>query len=176
MSHPLKNTIKNYKVLLIFYVSSLIFVALFTWIISTSNITRYSLTDTNVKMPSIGEVFRIGDFNITIHDVRYDKNGNEFFKLSPKHHFVITDITLTNTSGKPAEFIPLLHLHARDSMNRVYSVEPIPTEFGQWSGSLLPHDTVRQEIGFEVPNTETKLRLYFETGTPNRDVAVVNLP
>lgn len=170
------NKIKSDGITFGFYILSLVVVAGAVFILSALFLPGKVYRPKASALPAIGEPFRIGFLEITVHDIRYDEVGDQNFWLPPDTHFVIADITFANISTHSAEFVPLLHIHARDSLGRVYPVEPIPTKYGQWSGSLLGGDAVRQEIGFIIPKIATKIRLYFETGTPGRETGILILP
>jgi len=62
-----------------------------------------------------------------------------------------------------------------DSAGNVYVVAAIPSQGAQFSGSILPGDTIREELGFEVAQHVSDLTLYFEPGTVDRSMFAVDL-
>lgn len=113
--------------------------------------------------------------SMRVEKVRQDPIGAG--PLTPRngYTFIIPTITFTNNSTSSFELIPLLALHIKDSKGNVYNVTAIPSETNELSGPILPHDNVREEVGFEVAEGASNLVLYFETGTPERTILTERL-
>jgi hypothetical protein len=73
------------------------------------------------------------------------------------------------------EMIPLLYFYIKDGAGNVYHPTAAPIMTDQLTGPLLPGETVREEIGFEVPQNIDHPVLYFERGTPGHPVIAVDL-
>ena len=73
------------------------------------------------------------------------------------------------------DFIPLLSLYVKDSSGNVYPETAVASEGSMLSGPLLPHDILREEVGFEVPRGASGLVLYFEAGGTDRNIIAINL-
>ena len=124
---------------------------------------------------SVGDEIQTGLSTLIIHGSKIDTNKNDLIKPKEGFHFVLVDFTLINTSEKSIELVPLIHFHLRDSEGRVYQVAAVASETDMWSGVLLAHDKIRENIGFEVRTDAVGLTLYFETGTPKREIARIKL-
>lgn len=57
----------------------------------------------------------------------------------------------------------------------MYTIAAIPSRGAQFSGSILPGDTIREEIGFEVARDALDLTLYFEPGIADQTMIAVDL-
>ena len=123
----------------------------------------------------IGQEMRTKDASLTVHGTRRDSVGAGPLMPREGYEFVIADITLRNNSDTDFELIPFLHFHVRDSQARVFLVTALPDGTNQWSGKLLAHDSIREEVGFEVAKGSSGLRLYYEPGITGRDIIVVSL-
>ena len=123
----------------------------------------------------VGEKISTGALSFTVEKFRHDPQGAG--PLSPKvgYEFLIPTIVLSNTSESPFDFSPLLSLYVKDSFGNVYPESAIPSEGGQLSGPLLPHDILREEVGFEVPLGASGLVLYFESGRSGKGTVTVSL-
>jgi len=143
-------------------------------------ITWYATTLSSRQQPAplsstLGETVALPGIDLVVESVRRDAHGTGPLVPRPGYEFVITTVTITNTSERPFELIPLLSFHVKDAAGNVYSVAAVPSESNQLSGPLLPHDKIREEIGFEVLKDAPDLRMVFEPGTPAHDVALINL-
>ena len=122
----------------------------------------------------IGEHVRAHDISFVVNSVRRDEAGIPPLTPRAGNEFAIVDFTLTNETDNPVELVPQLHFYLKSDDGQVYQVTPVPGT-NQWSGVLLAHDKIKEEVGFEVPQHIGHLRLYVETGTPVREVIVIDL-
>lgn len=126
------------------------------------------------KVYSIGQEARTQDMMIVVNGVRRDALGVQSLALRDGNEYIIIDFTLANISSQPLELVPLLHFYLKDSSGRVHQVTPVEGT-DTWSGVLLAQDKIREEIGFEILKGAEWLRLYVESGTPSRDIIVIDL-
>lgn len=123
----------------------------------------------------IGETIVASGMTFVVESVRRDMVGAGPLAPRPGYEFVIPTISITNTGAVPIELAPLLHFHVRDREGNVYVVAAIPSEGSQFSGTILPGDTLREELGFEVAQDASDLTLYFEPGLTDRSMFAVDL-
>lgn len=123
----------------------------------------------------IGEQVKTDTLIFSVESVRRDEIGAGPLTPRTGYEFIVPTITLKNTSETSFNFIPLLYLHVKDSAGNVYNVVAIPSESNQLSGPILPHDVIREEIGFEVAKGAEGLTLHFDPGTHDQKSVVFDL-
>lgn len=123
----------------------------------------------------INETIIVPGVTFAVESVRRDAVGAGPLAPREGYEFVIPTVSITNTGIAPIELVPLLHFHVRDRAGTVYTVAAIPSQGAQFSGSILPGDTIREEIGFEVARGALDLTLYFEPGIADRTMIAVDL-
>ncbi|MDR3581982.1 MAG: DUF4352 domain-containing protein [Candidatus Pacebacteria bacterium] len=124
---------------------------------------------------AIGETMTAADVAFTVNGFRTDAKGVPGLSPMPGYEFLIPAVTLTNNTGADLEMIPLLYFYIKDSEGNVYHPTAAPIMTDQLTGPILPGETVREEIGFEVPLGIDRPALYFERGTPGHPVVAVDL-
>lgn len=123
----------------------------------------------------LGEEINSGGLSLVVESVRRDDKGSGPLKPIEGNEYVIVKINLKNNTSKSFDFIPLLFFHLKDSAGNVYESTAVPTDGAQLSGALLPQDSIREDIGFEVPKKTGNLVLYFEPGTPGKPTLSIDL-
>lgn len=121
---------------------------------------------------SIGDTVSAPGITVRVDSVRTDAHGVGPLAPHPGNVFIVPTVVLTNTGHDPIDLVPLLYFHVRDGVGNVYPVTAIPNASPQYSGTILPNDTVRQDVGFDVPRTASPLTLYVETGAPSSVIAI----
>ena len=124
---------------------------------------------------AIGDTARTNDISLIVEHVRRDSQGGGPLTPRPGHEFIIPTIVLKNNGDTPFEFIPLLSLYVKDASGNVYPETAIVTDGGVLSGPILPHDVLREEVGFEVPAGASGLVLYFEMNKNERKTVAIRL-
>lgn len=150
------------------------------FILCTMAITWYAIATSSRQLPPpptsrIEETVSLPGTDLVVESVRRDASGAGPLTPHPDNEFIVVMVTLVNTSERTFELVPLLSFHIKDAAGNVYNVTAVPSDSNQLSGPLLPHDTIREEIGFEVPKGASGLRMLFEPGTPGHDVALIDL-
>lgn len=123
----------------------------------------------------LGDEITTPTVTLTVHGVRSDAKGTGPLVPKKGYEFIIADVTFQNNTEKPFDLAPLLFFHIKDDTGKVYNVTAVPTQTNQLSGPVLPHDKVREEIGFEVIKDAKEPVLYFETGRRDYPVIAVDL-
>lgn len=124
---------------------------------------------------ALGDVIRAGNISFIVEKLRRDSQGAGPLTPRAGYEFLVPTVVLKNEAEKPFDFIPLLSFYVKDQSGNVYPIVAVPSEGSQLSGPLLPHDTLREEVGFEVPSGASGLVLYFEAVGVDRNIVAVNL-
>ena len=114
---------------------------------------------------AIWEIFRegvrSGDFELLVHAVTDPVvPEDEFFGPEEGNRWVAIEVSITNVSDEPKDYGPY-DFKVRDADNFEHDPGFVDLERDLSSGSLLPGDTIRGQIGFEVPLDAELVRLVF---------------
>jgi hypothetical protein len=124
---------------------------------------------------AIGENIVAGNSALKVESVRYDTTGNQVLKPEAGNEYLMPTVDITNHSNENLQLIPLLFFYIKDSQGNVYDITAAPIHNDQLTGPILPGETAREEIGFEVPTGIDHPALYFEPGTTGDPVVAVDL-
>jgi hypothetical protein len=102
--------------------------------------------------------------SLKIESVREDPIGALPFVPREGYTFIIPTFSITNMTDRQRDLIPTLTLYIKDRDGNIYNMAIAPLHTEQFGGPILPHDTVRQEMAFEVKKNTKDLVFYFETG------------
>jgi hypothetical protein len=141
-------------------------------------IAKYQQNEKRFHLPQmvkIGERAHEAGLALTVSSVRTDDVGAPPFSPREGYRFVVADVTIENLATSSIDISPLLDFHVKDSEGNVYNVAVVPSEKEMLSGTLLPGDSLREEIGFEIKNNKHGLRLYYESGRMSDQIVVVDL-
>lgn len=123
----------------------------------------------------MGDIVSSDGITLTAESFRSDTKGFPGFAPMQDYQFLMPMIDITNHTNVSMEVIPLLYFYIKDNAGNVYHPTAAPIMTDQLTGPLLPGETVREEIGFEVPLGIDHPTLYFERGTPNHPVIAIDL-
>ena len=97
---------------------------------------------------NVGDTVRLGDLHITVNSVRASL-GDNFFTPEEGNYFIYVDVTFRNEGNKPEVVSSLLSIEIRDADS------PSP------DGEIAQGDTIRGEVGFQLPVSATGLAWRF---------------
>ena len=112
---------------------------------------------------NVGDTVRLGDLHVTVNSVRASL-GEDFFTPEEGKYFIYVDVTFRNEGNKPEVVSTLLSMEIRDAEGRSYDVDlsavaaagsPSP------DGEIAPGDTIRGEVGYQLPTSATDLTWRF---------------
>ena len=112
---------------------------------------------------NVGDTVRLGDLHVTVNSVRASL-GDDFFTPEEENYFIYVDVTFRNEGNKPEVVSTLLSMEIRDAEGRSYDVDlsaiaaagsPSP------DGEIAPGDTIRGEVGYQLPTSATDLTWRF---------------
>ena len=127
------------------------------------------------KHYSIGQNVNINDVSLNVESLRYDIRGSASNQLKSGYQYLITTVVLTNNLASNFEMMPLLYFYIKDGQGNIYNVSVADIYGEQLTGPILPGESVREEIAFEVPINVDKPTLYFQRGTPDHAVVAFDL-
>src|SRR3990170_1922481 len=113
---------------------------------------------------TVGQTIRNGNFELLVHSIEDPYEGSdEFFQPEPGNRWVVVDVSITNVSTEAQDYAPF-DFKLKDVDNFEYDPGFVDLPQSLSSGSLLPDDTVRGRIGFEIPASSDIVRLIFNPG------------
>ena len=126
---------------------------------------------------NVGDTVRLGDLHVTVNSVRASL-GEDFFTPEEGKYFIYVDVTFRNEGNKPEVVSTLLSMEIRDAEGRSYDVDlsavaaagsPSP------DGEIAPGDTIRGEVGFQLPVSATDLTWRFSGNLSQLGQAIFSL-
>lgn len=120
---------------------------------------------------NVGESVQVGDLVITVNEVT-SPSGEGFNQPDDGYRFVLVDVTIENR-GARSRFLSSYQTWIKDAQGYRYTNDITATLLatgGRINGELPAGQTVRGQIGFEVPADASELRFVFDPdvigGTP----------
>lgn len=120
---------------------------------------------------NVGESVQVGDLVITVNEVT-SPPGEGFNQPDDGYRFVLVDVTIENR-GDRSRFLSSIQTWIKDAQGYCYTENITATSLatgGRIDGELPAGQTVRGQIGFEVPADASELRFVFDPdvigGTP----------
>jgi len=126
----------------------------------------------------IGDIVEAGTQRFVVNDGRYS-SGGELNRPQAGMSFLVVDLAITNQGNRSAWFSSLLQLSVRDSSGQGYPLHlgaSIAAGGDSPDGEILPGETVRGQVGFQVPDGEGPYILIIDTEVWGFGKIVVALP
>ena len=127
---------------------------------------------------NVGDVIAMGTTTITVNGVTYPA-GDQFNQPNPGSKFLVVDLTIQNQSAEAISFSSLLQTWLKDASSQKYDVDlmaSVASGSSSPDGEIAPGETVRGQIGFQVPETATGLVFVFDADFWGTGKAFVALP
>jgi hypothetical protein len=115
-------------------------------------------------MYAIGDVIEIGDLTLSVNEVTYP-SGDSFNKPDEGYKFVVVDVTIKNKSSEAVSVSSMLQMSLKDDAGQGYDVDLMASAASGGStpdGEIAPGETIRGQVGFEVPDDTTGLVFVFD--------------
>ncbi len=112
----------------------------------------------------IGEPVTAGEMVLTVHGVSFPE-GEQFNRPDEGHRFVLVDVTIENRGSRSQNLSSLMQTWLKDDAGYRYTVDisaSILATGGRIDGELAAGESVRGQIGFQVPLDATGLRFVFD--------------
>jgi hypothetical protein len=113
---------------------------------------------------AIGETLRSGNVELVVNSVTDPYEGtDQSFVPAQGNRWVVADVSITNVSDKAEDF-NVYDFTVRDADNFQYDSGGVDVAQDLGFGSLLPDETIRGNVGFEVPEGAVLSRLVYQPG------------
>lgn len=127
---------------------------------------------------NVGDVIAMGTTAITVNQVLYPA-GDQFNQPNPGNKFLVIDLTIQNQSATANSFSSMLQTSLKDASAQKYDVDlmaSVASGSSSPDGEIAPGETLRGQIGFQVPATATGLVFVFDADVWGTGKAFVALP
>ncbi len=112
--------------------------------------------DKNPPIPfagySKGVTVTMGSVAIKINSVQTSV-GKGHFKAPDGMHYLIVDLTVKNTSGKPLNVLPSTDTYVKSPAGKITNLSPFSLERPYRAGELLPGEQITGQLSYLVPKT-----------------------
>lgn len=120
----------------------------------------------------------MGTTTLTINQV-LSPTGDQFNQPNPGNKFLVVDLTIQNQGTTAINFSTMLQTWLKDPSAQKYNVDFMASmASGQSSpdGEIAPGETLRGQVGFQVPATATGLVFVFDADVWGTGKAFIALP
>jgi len=127
---------------------------------------------------AIGDVIEIGDLTLTVNEVS-SPPGDSFNKPDEGNKFVVVDVTIKNQSSEAASVSSMLQMSLKDNTGQGYDVDLMASAASGGAtpdGEIAPGETIRGQVGFQVPEDATDLVFVFDADVWGFGKVFVALP
>ena len=134
--------------------------------------------ETGVETFAVGDVIEIGDLGLTVHGVTFPA-GDEFSQPDEGHRFVVVDVAVENRSTAAQTISSLLQMELKDATGQTYDVDlmaEVASGGTSLDGELAPGETLRGQVGFQVPTDAAGLVFVFDGDVFGAGKVFVALP
>ncbi len=127
---------------------------------------------------NVGDVIDLGNKTLTVNQVNYP-SGNLINQPADGYEFLVVDLTITNKSTSAVTVSTLLQMSLKDSGDQKYDVDFKASAASGGSapdGEIAPGETIRGQVGFQVPINATRLLFVFDADVWGTGKVFVALP
>lgn len=134
--------------------------------------------ETGVTPFEVGDIIEIGDLSLVVNAVTFP-TGDDFNKPDDGKKFVAVDLSVTNNSAESQAISSLIQMDLKDATGQVYDVDftaSLAAGGASPDGELAPGETLRGQVGFQVPTDAQGLQFAFDGELFGGGKVFVNLP
>lgn len=134
--------------------------------------------ETAAETFAVGDVIEIGDLSLTVHGVTFP-TGDEFTQPDEDQRFVVVDVAVENRTDATQNISSLLQMELKDATGQAYDVDlmaQVASGGTSPDGELAPGETLRGQVGFQVPSDATGLVFVFDGDIFGAGKVFVGLP
>jgi hypothetical protein len=127
---------------------------------------------------AVGDIIELGDLALTVHGVTFP-TGDEFTQPDEGQRFVVVDVAVENRTDSAQSISSLLQMQLKDATGQVYDVDlmaQVASGGSSPDGELAPGETLRGQVGFQVPVDSTDLVFVFDGDVFGAGKVFVALP
>lgn len=126
---------------------------------SETEITKEENKKEEVKVFKIGDIIQLDKVLYTVNGVRESNGTNEYDKPKDGNKFFFVDVTIENKGKESENVSSMLMFKIQDSKAFTYNSIINSDQKGNVDGEISVGAKLRGELTFEVPSTETQLKL-----------------
>jgi hypothetical protein len=130
------------------------------------------------EMFAMGDLIEIGDLTLTVNEVT-NPPGDDFNKPDEGNIFVVVDVTITNNSSAAENISSLMQMSLKDDTGQGYDLDltaSMASDGKTPDGEIAPGETIRGQVGYEVPEDATGLVFVFDADVWGHGKVFVALP
>lgn len=127
---------------------------------------------------AIGDVIEIGNLALTVNEVT-NPPGDSFNQPEEGHKFVVVDLTIQNRGSEAASISSMLQMSLKDDTGQGYDLDlaaSVASGGTTPDGEIAPGETIRGQVGFQVPEDATGLVFVFDADVWGFGKVFVALP
>lgn len=127
---------------------------------------------------AVGDVIEIGDLGLIVHGVTFP-TGDDFTQPDAGNRFVVVDVAVENRTDSAQAISSMLQMQLKDATGQLYDVDlmaQVASGGTSPDGELAPGETLRGQVGFQVPADATNLIFVFDGDFLGAGKAFVALP
>lgn len=131
-----------------------------------------------LEMAAVGETVTLDDLAVTVNGVS-NPPGDSFNRPKEGNQFVVLDITLQNQGAVAMNVSSLLQMWLKDATGQLYTIDYMAVVAAGGTppeGEIAPGETIRGQIGFQVPVDAQNLVFAFDRDVFTPGKAFVALP
>lgn len=113
---------------------------------------------------AVGDVIEIGDLGLVVHGVTFP-TGDEFTQPEAGRKFVVVDVAVENKSDAAQSISSMLQMNLKDDTGQLYDLDlmaQVASGGTSPDGELAPGETLRGQVGFQVPAEAAGLTFVFD--------------
>lgn len=127
---------------------------------------------------AIGDIIEIGNLTLTVNEVT-NPPGDSFNRPNEGHKFVVVDVTIQNQGSEAVSVSSMLQMSLKDDTGQGYDLDltaSIASGGTTPDGEIAPGETIRGQVGFQVPEDATGLVFVFDADVWGFGKVFVALP
>lgn len=126
----------------------------------------------------VGDIIEIGDLVLVVNSVTFPA-GDDFNQPDDGKKFVAVDLSITNNTDSAQAVSSMLQMNLKDATGQGYSIDLtalVATGGTSPDGELAPGETIRGQVGYQVPVDVQGLVFVFDGDIFGSGKVFVNIP
>ena len=126
----------------------------------------------------VGDIIEIGDLVLVVNSVTFPA-GDDFNQPDDGKKFVAVDLSITNNTDSAQAVSSMLQMNLKDATGQGYSIDLtalVATGGTSPDGELAPGETIRGQVGYQVPVAVQGLVFVFDGDIFGSGKVFVNIP
>ena len=126
----------------------------------------------------IGDIIEIGDLGLVVNEITFPA-GDDFTQPDEGKNFIVVDLSVTNNTDSSQSISSLLQMELKDATGQSYDVDlmaSVAAGGASPDGELAPGETLRGQVGFQVPVDAQGLVFVFDGDVFGSGKVFINIP